>query len=115
MRAARASGGGCDVNGDTCAGAHPSRPPRPARRLSPQAASDRGRRQMDRPQREGRGKRGNASLAALREVHAGGKKRSEQYAAPDEAPIYEEVNDDHYKKIRQADDFVVDEGEPISS
>ena len=62
--------------------------------------------------REGRGRKGDktGAIAKLREVQAGGKKRSEQYSAPDETPIYEEVNDDHYKKLRMADDFVVDEG-----
>lgn len=66
--------------------------------------------------REGRGRKADktGAIAQLRDVLQGGKRRTDQYAAPDEAPIYEEVNDDHYKKLRQADDFVVDEGFFIS-
>lgn len=67
---------------------------------------------MDRPQRDGRGRKTDklAAIAKLREAKEGGKKRSEQYTVSTEAPIYEEVNDDHYDKIREVDNFVVDEG-----
>lgn len=70
---------------------------------------------MDRPQREGRGRKGDKSgaIAKLREAQSGGKRRTEQYTAPSEEPIYEEVNDDHYEKIREGDNFVVDEGSEI--
>ncbi len=43
-------------------------------------------------------------------VSAIGKKRSEQFQTEESNKIYDEVEEDDYKRRRNAEDFVVDEG-----
>lgn len=54
-----------------------------------------------------------AALAALRAARAGGKSRLESYQVEDASNIYEEVDEEGYKKVVRSrlnqDDFVVDD------
>lgn len=54
-----------------------------------------------------------AKLAELRALRAAGKKRLETYEVEDQGDIYEEVDDEGYKKVIRdrldEDDFVVDD------
>ncbi|KAI9146599.1 DNA polymerase alpha subunit p180 N terminal-domain-containing protein [Paraphysoderma sedebokerense] len=73
----------------------------------PSPSSSRKRRLADRK------KSAKASLAALKEARNSGLSRLEQYQVAEDNPLYDEVNEDDYKRIvkqrLKEDDFVVDD------